>query len=54
MIWLILLGFVFVVLMDSFRCGLLDKVKEKLGKILKRVQDWLEKPLFGGSKKQDK
>ena len=54
MIWLILAGFAFVLFLDAYRCGMLDKVKEQLGKILKKVREWLNKQLFNRSKKQDK
>ena len=47
MIWLLLLGFIFVILLDALRCGLLDKIKEKVTK-------WLKEPLLDRSKKQDK
>lgn len=54
MIWLLLLGFIFVLLVDAFRCGLLDKVKEELNKIIKKIKKRFFKPLFNRSKKQDK
>jgi len=47
MIWLILAGFAFVLFLDAYRSGLLDKVKLE-------IKEWLKKPLFSKEKKQDK
>jgi hypothetical protein len=47
MIWLLLLGFIFVILLDAYSDGDLDN-------IIKKVRSWLKKPLLDRSKKQDK